>query len=412
MAQSFSELANFIWSVADILRGDYKQADYGKIILPFTLLRRLDCVLESTKQDVLEEYKRRKADGGMAQDVYLTRKSKQAFYNVSPFTVPGLLADPQHIRLNLITYIGDFSSEAMDVFAQFKFLDRVGELDDKNLLFQIVQKFAGIDLHPDAVPNETMGLVFEELIRKFAEASNETAGEHFTPREVIKLMVNLILSPEKDRARSHVVETIYDPACGAVGVIALQYARGLRAKFFAAVAGHLEPGAVDVNRCRRHRSTELLAFTQMKRHRKRFFSNHDAGEQGVDAADHLVVDGPAPDGELFGTDGVLALTAYQNHIILDVHPSNIRHIHHAEVHADAASYRSPASAYQHMARGRGAGEAVEVAHGEDGQARSARGPVRASIAHTGSSRNGFHLRNPGFPGGHGTKLDSLVALAD
>ncbi len=222
MPQSFSELANFIWSVADILRGDYKQADYGKIILPFTLLRRLDCVLESTKQDVLEEHKKRKADGGMAQDVFLTRKSKQAFYNTSPFTVPGLLADPQHIRLNLITYIGDFSSEAMDVFAQFKFLDRIGELDDKNLLFQVVQKFAGIDLHPDTVPNETMGLVFEELIRKFAEASNETAGEHFTPREVISLIVHCLFAKDDEAlAKPGVIRSLYDPTAGTGGILSV-----------------------------------------------------------------------------------------------------------------------------------------------------------------------------------------------
>lgn len=115
MAQNFSELANFIWSVADLLRGDYKQADYGKVILPFTLLRRLDCVLEPTKKDVLAEYAKRKAEGANL-DVYLRRKSKQAFYNVSPFTVPGLLADSAHVRQNLVAYLGDFSADARDVF--------------------------------------------------------------------------------------------------------------------------------------------------------------------------------------------------------------------------------------------------------------------------------------------------------
>ena len=221
MSQSFSELANFIWSVADLLRGDYKQADYGKVILPFTLLRRLDCVLESTKQDVLEEHKKRKAEG-VSLDIFLKRKSNQTFYNVSPFTVPGLLADPNHIRLNLISYIGDFSTDAMDVFAQFKFLDRVAELDEKNLLFQIVQKFAGIDLHPDAVPNETMGLVFEELIRKFAEASNETAGEHFTPREVIALIVNCLFAGDDEAlTKPGVIRSIYDPTAGTGGILSV-----------------------------------------------------------------------------------------------------------------------------------------------------------------------------------------------
>ena len=136
--------------------------------------------------------------------------------------MPGLLADLQHIRLNLITYIGDFSSEAMDVFAQFKFLDRIGELDDKNLLFQIVQKFAGIDLHADAVPNETMGLVFEELIRKFAEASNETAGEHFTPREVISLIVHCLFAGDDEAlAKPGVTRSLYDPTAGTGGILSV-----------------------------------------------------------------------------------------------------------------------------------------------------------------------------------------------
>lgn len=180
---SFQELASFLWSVADLLRGDYKQADYGKVILPFTLLRRLDCVLEPTKEAVVAEHAKRKNEG-VNPDVFLRRKSKQTFYNVSRFTLPGLLADQKHIRQNLVAYIGDFSPDARDVFERFKFIERVRELDDKNLLFMLVQKFAAVDLHPDKVPNETMGLVFEELIRRFAEASNETAGEHFTPAKL------------------------------------------------------------------------------------------------------------------------------------------------------------------------------------------------------------------------------------
>lgn len=221
MAQNFSELANFIWSVADILRGDYKQADYGKIILPFTLLRRLDCVLESTKPAVLAEYAKRK-DEGVNLDIFLKRKTKLPFYNVSQFTVPGLLADPNHIRQNLIAYISDFSADARDVFERFKFTDRVAELDDKNLLFQVAQKFAAIDLHPDEVPNETMGLVFEELIRKFAEASNETAGEHFTPREVIQLIVHCLFAGDDEAlAKPGVVRSMYDPTAGTGGILSV-----------------------------------------------------------------------------------------------------------------------------------------------------------------------------------------------
>lgn len=219
MAQNFSEIANFIWSVADLLRGDYKQADYGKVILPFTLLRRLDCVLTDTKKDVLVEYEKRKGSE-VNLDLILPRKSKQSFYNVSPFTVPGLLADPSNIRHNLIAYIGDFSTDARDVFERFKFTDRVTELDENNLLFMITQKFAEIDLHPNAVPNETMGLVFEELIRKFSEASNETAGEHFTPREVIKLIVHCLFAGDDEAlSKPGVIRSLYDPTAGTGGML-------------------------------------------------------------------------------------------------------------------------------------------------------------------------------------------------
>lgn len=218
---SFQELASFLWSVADLLRGDYKQADYGKVILPFTLLRRLDCVLERTKGAVRAEHAKRK-DEGVNLDIFLKRKSKQTFYNISPFTLPTLLADQKHIRHNLVAYIGDFSADARDVFERFKFLERVAELDDKNLLFLLVQKFASVDLHPDRVPNETMGLVFEELIRQFAEASNETAGEHFTPREVIKLMVNVLFAGDDDAlAKRGVVRSLYDPTAGTGGMLSV-----------------------------------------------------------------------------------------------------------------------------------------------------------------------------------------------
>ena len=221
MAQNFSELANFIWSVADLLRGDYKQSDYGKVILPFTLLRRLDCVLEPTKDAVLKEYDKRKGTG---VDLYpfLTKKNGEKFYNTSTFTLPTLLDDPKHVRQNLVAYIGEFSDDARDVFERFKFVDRVAELDDKNLLFMLTQKFANIDLHPDAVPNETMGMVFEELIRKFAEASNETAGEHFTPREVIQLIVHcLFAGDDKTLAKPGAVRSLYDPTAGTGGILSV-----------------------------------------------------------------------------------------------------------------------------------------------------------------------------------------------
>lgn len=221
MAQNFSELANFLWSVADLLRGDYKQADYGKVILPFTLLRRLDCVLESSKADVLAEYEKRK-ESGVNLDPFMKRKSKQPFYNTSPFTLPGLLADQKHVRQNMVAYLAEFSEDARDVFERFKFTERVAELEDKDLLFQLVQKFAAIDLHPDSVPNEMMGMVFEELIRKFAEASNETAGEHFTPREVIQLIVHCLFAGDDEAlSKPGVVRSLYDPTAGTGGILSV-----------------------------------------------------------------------------------------------------------------------------------------------------------------------------------------------
>lgn len=227
MAKNFTELANFIWQVADLLRGDYKQSDYGKVILPFTLLRRLDCVLESTKNDVLKEHDKRRTEG-VNLDTFLKRKSKQSFYNTSPFTVPSLLDDPANILKNLTQYIGDFSADARDVFERFKFTAQIADLEDKNLLYLVTQKFATVDLHPDTVPNETMGLVFEELIRKFAELSNETAGEHFTPREVVKLIVQCLFSGDDEAlTKPGVVRSMYDPTAGTGGILSSGQAEAL-----------------------------------------------------------------------------------------------------------------------------------------------------------------------------------------
>ncbi len=217
---NFSELANFIWSVADLLRGDYKRADYGKVILPFTLLRRLECVLEPTKAKVLKEYEKRKSEAAL--EVRLARASGQIFCNTSPFTLSALLDDQKHIRQNLTAYLGDFSAEARYVFENFRFLNRVGELEEKNLLFLIVQKFAAIDLHPDGVPNEMMGQAFEDLIRRFAEDSNETAGEYFTPRDVIRLMVQCLFAEDSDSlSRPGVIRSLYDPAAGTGGMLSM-----------------------------------------------------------------------------------------------------------------------------------------------------------------------------------------------
>ncbi|MBX7224304.1 MAG: type I restriction-modification system subunit M [Blastocatellia bacterium] len=214
-------LSAFIWSVADLLRGDYKQSDYGKVILPFTVLRRLDCVLEATKAEVLAEYAARQSLG-INPEPFLLRKSGQSFYNTSPLDLKKLMGDQDHIRENLFSYIQAFAPAVRDIFERFEFSTQVEKLGKANLLYQVTEKFAQIDLHPETVDNHQMGLVFEELIRKFAEISNETAGEHFTPREVIRLMVNLLfIEDDAVLSKPGVVRTIYDPTAGTGGMLTI-----------------------------------------------------------------------------------------------------------------------------------------------------------------------------------------------
>jgi type I restriction enzyme M protein len=214
-------LSAFLWSVADLLRGDYKQSDYGKVILPFTVLRRLDCVLEATKPAVLKELEARQK-AGVNPEPFLLRKSGQSFYNTSPLDMKKLMGDQDHIRENLYSYIQAFSPEVRDIFEHFDLHTQVDRLAKASLLYQVTEKFAQADLHPESVDNHQMGLVFEELIRKFAEISNETAGEHFTPREVIRLMVNLIFIEDDDvLAKPGVVRTIYDPTAGTGGMLSV-----------------------------------------------------------------------------------------------------------------------------------------------------------------------------------------------
>ncbi|WP_448228560.1 type I restriction-modification system subunit M [Pseudoxanthomonas mexicana] len=218
-----SALSSFIWSVADLLRGNYKPHEYGRFILPFTVLRRLDCVLAPTKDKVLAEFKK-KTDAGINPDPFLRRLVGEArFYNTSPMDLPKLLGDQDHIRQNLYAYVQGFSPEARDIFERFDFYTQVERLAKDKLLYLVTEKFANIDLHPDRVDNAQMGHVFEELIRKFAELSNETAGEHFTPREVIRLMVNLIFIEDDDvlTPGNPVVRTIYDPTAGTGGMLSV-----------------------------------------------------------------------------------------------------------------------------------------------------------------------------------------------
>jgi type I restriction enzyme M protein len=214
-------LSAFIWSVADLLRGDYKPHEYGEVILPFTVLRRLDCVLERTKAAVLtEKAKREKA--GLNPEPFLLRKAGALFYNTSPLDLKKLTGDQDNIGANLRAYVQAFSAPVRDIFEKFEFEAQVDRLQKSNLLYLVTEKFANIDLHPDRVSNADMGQVFEELIRRFAELSNETAGEHFTPREVIRLMVNLLfIEDDEALTRPFVVRSIYDPTAGTGGMLSV-----------------------------------------------------------------------------------------------------------------------------------------------------------------------------------------------
>ena len=213
--------AAFIWSVADLLRGDYKQSEYGKVILPLTVIRRLDCVLEPTKQAVLD---RHKLLAGRIENMepVLQAVAGQQFYNTSPLTFTNLLDDPDSIADSLQLYIGGFSETARDLIDKFDFGIQIERLRRANLLYKVIGKFADIDLHPDAVSNIEMGYLYEELIRRFSELSNETAGEHFTPREVIRLMVNLLFIDDADvLTKPGIVKTLCDPACGTGGMLSI-----------------------------------------------------------------------------------------------------------------------------------------------------------------------------------------------
>ncbi|NEA42994.1 class I SAM-dependent DNA methyltransferase [Streptomyces sp. SID11385] len=214
-----TELANHAWSVADLLRGDYKQSDYGKVILPFTVLRRLECVLEPTREKVVGTVDRF-AGQEIDTDHFLRKASGHSFYNKSDLTLRKIAADPQNAAKNLQVYVGAFSDNAREVLDKYEFNQQVRKLDGANLLYQVIGRFTDLDLHPDVVPNHNMGYIFEELIRRFSEQSNETAGEHFTPREVIKLMVNLLVAPDADAlSLPGVVRTVMDPACGTGGML-------------------------------------------------------------------------------------------------------------------------------------------------------------------------------------------------
>lgn len=218
---NFSQTAAFIWSVADLLRGDFKQSQYGRVILPFTLLRRLECVLAPSKDAVIAEFGRIKALNlpEDAQEKLLIRATNGlTFFNTSPMDLYKM--GQGDIKANLERYIQCFSADAREVFEHLKFDEFAGLLDDANLLFKVVQKFSKYDLSPQAISNHDMGLVFEELIRRFAESSNETAGEHFTPRDIVRLTTSLVFMEDDDAlTKEGIIRTIYDPTAGTGGFL-------------------------------------------------------------------------------------------------------------------------------------------------------------------------------------------------
>lgn len=218
---NFSQIAAFIWSVADLLRGDFKQSQYGRVILPFTLLRRLECVLAPTKADVLaanEKVKLMPLPEEAKEKMLLKATNGLSFFNTSELDLGNL--GQKDIRANLNNYIQNFSKDAREIFEHFKFDEFIGLLDDANLLYKVVQKFAATDLSYSAVSNHEMGLVFEELIRRFAESSNETAGEHFTPRDIVRLTTGLVFSKDDDAlTKEGIIRTVYDPTAGTGGFL-------------------------------------------------------------------------------------------------------------------------------------------------------------------------------------------------
>ncbi|MCP4992661.1 MAG: SAM-dependent DNA methyltransferase, partial [Gammaproteobacteria bacterium] len=218
MKTNQTSLAAFIWSVADLLRGDFKQSQYGRIILPFTLLRRLECVLSDTKPKALTQAKKTSDMALEAQDKLLLHASGMGFYNTSPMDLTKL--GETQVLDNLDSYVQAFSTDAREIFTHFAFTDFLDKLDEANLLYKVAKRFAEIDLSPETIPNHEMGLIFEELIRRFAESSNETAGEHFTPRDIVRLTTALVFAHDDNAlTQAGLVRSIYDPTAGTGGFL-------------------------------------------------------------------------------------------------------------------------------------------------------------------------------------------------
>lgn len=213
--------ANFIWQVADdILRGTFKQHEYGDVILPFVVLRRLDCVLEDSKDKVIQTYEKFKDKLQDPSHILLKATGGKNFYNTSHYDLKRLSQDAKEIELNFNNYINGYSENVRDIIENFQLDKIITRLANNDLLFMLINKFTEIDLHPDIVPNHQMGYIFEELLRRFSEMSNETAGEHYTPREVIRLMVNILFAEHQEELMGKgIIRTVFDPACGTGGML-------------------------------------------------------------------------------------------------------------------------------------------------------------------------------------------------
>lgn len=217
---NFQEKVNFIWSIAELLRGPYRKEQYGDVVLPMCVLRRFDNVLEPAKEKVLEKYERLKKTTLQNIDPVLNKISRQDFNNTSKYDFKKLLDEPDNIANNLRNYINGFSKNAREIIEYFDFDKQITKLDNNNLLYLVISKFNEIDFHPDTVSNMEMGYIFEELIRRFSEHAE--AGDHYTPREVIRLMVNLLLNEEQDELiQKGLVVTVADPACGTGGMLSI-----------------------------------------------------------------------------------------------------------------------------------------------------------------------------------------------
>jgi type I restriction enzyme M protein len=221
LGTNISEKANLIWAIADKLTGVYKPHEYGEVILPLTVIRRFDCILADTKEAVLK--KNEQVGKLPMKDVFLCKESGYDFYNTSKFDFQKLLSDPDGIEANFRAYINGFSENVRNIIEKFNFDNQITRLAEKNLLYIVIQEFttANADLHPSKISNLEMGYIFEEIIRRFSEAHNEDAGQHYTPREVIELMVNILFYNDSDLLTGNIAKTIYDPACGTGGMLSV-----------------------------------------------------------------------------------------------------------------------------------------------------------------------------------------------